>query len=372
VKANLDGLLQECQSPNITREKLKYLQDKLHEIEGEIIHKESYKWYASIYIFIIIFFLFFFCFYPLFYYAATKLAPNSILKDAIISPEMIPSKLSNTRTIRDKRYFYTAWDIENRTPRFFSKYSADIWGAQTFDNNYDIGDMVLASMSSPEFVTPAVIAGTNKENDAYISGDNVAKSPAMFSYMFTKEVLKRQDIPEVDFTVVSIGSINNAPDSDAVAAYSLTDWATYLMTNNHDIVSHTQDYMLRTMMSKNSHTFHKFERNERSEWYNDVQFASNKTQHALDVAELIINENKAELDQVLNALITQKLGKYNSCFTDSCGLEYPKSGKVCTTGATPTYGRVCNNIANSAGEHEWKRGYEDQSSKWCQDHPVDM
>jgi hypothetical protein len=49
--------------------------------------------------------------------------------------------------------------------------------------------MVLASMSSPEFVTPAEIAGTNGLNDSYISGDNVAKSPAMFSYMFTRKLL---------------------------------------------------------------------------------------------------------------------------------------------------------------------------------------
>jgi hypothetical protein len=51
--------------------------------------------------------------------------------------------------------------------------------------------------------------------------------------------------------------------------------------------------MLRTLMSKNGDTFHKFERNERSEWYNDVIFETNKTQDALDVANLIINENKA-------------------------------------------------------------------------------
>lgn len=158
----------------------------MHKIEENIISQESFKWYASVYIFIIIFFLFFFCFYPLFYYAATKLTPNDTLRDSIIKPEMIPKGLGNTKTIRDKKYFYTAWDIENRSPRFFSKFSAKNWDKQTFDNNYDIGDMVLASMSSPEFVTPAVIAGANKKNDVYISGDNVAKSPALLSYLFTK------------------------------------------------------------------------------------------------------------------------------------------------------------------------------------------
>merc|ERR1712166_344064 len=43
--------------------------------------------------------------------------------------------------------------------------------------------MTLASMSSPEYFEPAKI---NKD-EVFISGDNVAKSPAFFSYMFTKK-----------------------------------------------------------------------------------------------------------------------------------------------------------------------------------------
>lgn len=61
--------------------------------------------------------------------------------------------------------------------------------------------MTLASMSAPEFVEPAVI-----DKDVYISGDNVAKSPALFAYMFTK---KRN--VDANIRVLSIGTIDEEP-----------------------------------------------------------------------------------------------------------------------------------------------------------------
>jgi len=48
--------------------------------------------------------------------------------------------------------------------------------------SYNLGAMTLASMSAPTYFEPATI-----DKDVYISGDNVAKSPALFSYMFTKK-----------------------------------------------------------------------------------------------------------------------------------------------------------------------------------------
>lgn len=124
--------------------------------------------------------------------------------------------------------------------------------------------------------------------------------------------------------------------------------------------------MLRTMMNKNGHAFHKFERNERPDFFNEMLTTSNKTQHSLDVADLIINENKAELDLVLNKLITQKLGLFNSCFTTSCGQEYPAAGPACTS-TDLGYGRTCNTI-----DKVWNPGAQAATSLWCQEHPVYM
>jgi len=95
---------------------------------------------------------------------------------------MIPKDMSVDSIIPNKEIFLTAWDLNNRTPRFFSKWSAKYWNTQTFHNDLTLGQMTLASMSTPEFVEPYTI-----NSEVYISGDNVAKSPSLFAYLFTKK-----------------------------------------------------------------------------------------------------------------------------------------------------------------------------------------
>ena len=126
---------------------------------------------------------------------------------------MIPAGLAAGGTVEGKDYFLTAWDLDNRTPRFFTKESAQAWTNQTFSNDLELGQMVLASMSSIEYFQPAPIVAQSAGalSNTYISGDNVAKSPALFSYLTHKKKLvtdKYMDSTK-DYTVVSIGSIRN-------------------------------------------------------------------------------------------------------------------------------------------------------------------
>jgi len=97
---------------------------------------------------------------------------------------MIPSKHSVDNIIKHKEIFVPAWNVTDGTPRFFTKHSKEHWDKE----NFNLGAMTLASMSSPEYFEPATI---NKK--VYISGDNVAKSPAFFSYMFTKKHTRHFD-----------------------------------------------------------------------------------------------------------------------------------------------------------------------------------
>ena len=166
--------------------------------------------------------------------------------------------------------------------------------------------MTLASMSSPEFVEPAVI-----KNDVYISGDNVAKSPALFAYMFTKKRVQDHNI-----RVIRIGTINEEPMSSELNQYSLIDWFSYLMKNNHNWVQHTMDYMLESITEQNNHEYYKFELKRDAQWMNQLSLSHNKTAHAYEAAEIIINSQRQELDNVLNQLIYEKFGPVNSCFTD--------------------------------------------------------
>jgi hypothetical protein len=199
VRVHIDKLLVECQRHDVTKDELDDLDDRIHILKDEIVWKESLKWYVAVYGFIFTFFLFFFCIYPVFYYMVSKVTTAAVLKAAIISKDMIPATLTMDNIIPDKDIFITAWDLNNRTPRFFSAWTAEHWPkSQSFNNDLTLGEATLASMSSPEFVEPATI-----NEDVYISGDNVAKSPALFAYMFEKKRHEHKPI-----RTISIGSVD--------------------------------------------------------------------------------------------------------------------------------------------------------------------
>jgi len=186
---------------------------RLAKTEAALATRAAAKWYVALYSGLLTFFLFFLVLFPLFYSGVTQTPANDVLKAAVIGPAMIPAGLAAGGTVEGKDYFLTAWDLDNRTPRFFTKESARDWTNQTFSNDLELGQMVLASMSSIEYFQPAPIVAQSAGalSNTYISGDNVAKSPALFSYLTHKKKLvtdKYMDSTK-DYTVVSIGSIRN-------------------------------------------------------------------------------------------------------------------------------------------------------------------
>jgi hypothetical protein len=77
-----------------------------------------------------------------------------------------------------------------------------------------LGKMTLASASNPYYFTPARIqpescASESCPNNLYISGDNVALSPAMFAVLHANEKL---GIPLDEISVISVGSVNEEPE----------------------------------------------------------------------------------------------------------------------------------------------------------------
>jgi len=203
----------------------------------------------------------------------------------------------------------TAWDVNNRTPRFFSKFAAKYWDSASFDNNLDLGEMTLASMSAPEYFEPATIS-----SNVYISGDNVAKSPAFFSYQFVKKQTASQNV-----RVVAIGSVSEEPSQSELVQYSLTDWYMYLMTENHSFVKNTMDYMLRAIVEQDQvDQYHRFELKRSRTWERELSYSNNKNETATMDAELLISNQRTEIDNLLNQLIYDRMGESNSCYTNSC------------------------------------------------------
>lgn len=121
----------------------------------------------------------------------------------------------------------TAWDINNRSPRFFSKKTFGKFTQKELDHNLTLSDMITASAVTPYYFTPAEFNG-----NYYISGDNVAMSPAMFAYYLA------QDLGEENIRVVSVGATNELAEKIDVTA-SLLEWATRLTSLNAPVKKHT-------------------------------------------------------------------------------------------------------------------------------------
>ena len=92
----------------------------------------------------------------------------------------IPEDLEIADTVEGTTLQLLAWDVNARSPRLFTEWAYNNIGEtdQKVDSTMKLLDMTWASANTPLYFTPASIEG-----EYYISGDNSARSPAMFSYM---------------------------------------------------------------------------------------------------------------------------------------------------------------------------------------------
>jgi hypothetical protein len=102
--------------------------------------------------------------------------------------------------------------------------------------------MTWASANTPYYFKPATI---NK--NVYISGDNMAISPALFAYYYANEELGKTS---QEIRIVSIGSTNELAEKIDTKA-SLLDWAVRLTSLSGPVKKHTMDYMVNHILSEN-------------------------------------------------------------------------------------------------------------------------
>lgn len=90
--------------------------------------------------------------------------------------------------------------------------------------------MTWVSAATPYYFKPATV-----DDNVYISGDNVAMSPAMFAYYYANE---KKNISTENIRVVSIGATNELADKIDNKA-SLLEWAARLSSLNAPVKKHT-------------------------------------------------------------------------------------------------------------------------------------
>lgn len=120
-------------------------------------------------------------------------------------------------------------------------------------------DMTWASATTPLYFTPA-----NIEESYYISGDNSARSPAMFSFLHSHLA------GEEDIRVISIGATNEKSKiSETQSPYG---WLQNAFDLGMPVKVHTMDYMTDFMLRRHGGEFKKFEVQTESDFENRLYF----------------------------------------------------------------------------------------------------
>lgn len=185
------------------------------------------------------------------FYITNSNRPIEELKDAIVGDHYIPADLQIDDIVANDTMM-VSWDVNDRTPRFFSKWSAANLRDDNNNHNMPVAMMTIASAATPTFFMPFTY-----EEKFFISGENVASSPALFAYMDATD--KSSKDPK-KIRVVSVGSTNALPDR-IDANVGLLDWASRLLTLNAPVKKHTMDYMMHFLLrdEDGSSRFHKFQ-----------------------------------------------------------------------------------------------------------------
>ena len=167
-----------------------------------------------------------------------------------------------------------------------------------------LSDMTWASANTPYYLKPAVI-----NNNVYISGDNVAMSPAMFAFYYANE---KKGIPTDQIRVVSVGATNELSDKIDSKA-SLLEWAIRLTSLNAPVKKHTQDYMTEYMLRKNGHSLHKFEVDTTRKWEEEFYYTKQRLPTLETMAQQMIFTNREQIELVIEQIVKEKFESKSKC-----------------------------------------------------------
>jgi hypothetical protein len=270
--------------------------EMLHEFNVSYQRRQNRKWWFPIFVGIAVFMLFFYGVFPMLKFLFSGIKDADVMREAL---NFLPEDANITNTVSDDMMI-TSWDFNNRSPRFFTKLTSQMLTDSTLDHNMTLKDMTWASAVTPWYFKPAII-----EDQIYFSGDAVAQSPAMFAYYYATEALNQS---LTDIRVVSVGSTNPLPENISKGT-SVASWISRVTTLTQRVKKHTQDFMLRTIMRRGQHNFHKFETTVSADWESALYWSRDRAEHLLDKSrEMALNVENSEVYEVLDGLVKEKFG----------------------------------------------------------------
>ena len=305
-------ILTAFQSTPLTNEEGKTIDnlDRLNEVGSEMDKffakqnlKLSYKWVALLFSTILVVLI---CYgvitFMVFLFSSNRLI--SELEKEIITDKYIPAGaniidgLAKYNKDKDLDMLLISWDVNNRTPRLFSRWSYQNVKEAKNTHHLPLGQMTVASAATPLYFLPA-----KYDDHYYISGENVASSPAMFAYLTAVE---KNNVNKGDIRVVSVGSTNQLPDR-IEQNVGLLDWAQRLLTLNSPVKQHTMDYMTNFLLKKDGHIFHKFQIDTSADWESQFYFVSGSRKATLkQKSQEMIYTNMWKINRVLAEIVSER------------------------------------------------------------------
>lgn len=261
--------------------------------------KLSYKWIALLFSTIVVVLT---CYgvitLMVFLFSSNRMADE--LQKVIEKPDYIPADANvENDLVGDVDTLLIAWDVNNRTPRLFSKWSYKNVRDAANEHNLTLAQMTVASAATPQYFLPAKYG-----KNFYISGENVASSPAMFAYLTAVE--KNANVKKEDVRIVSVGATNQLPDR-IQQNVGLLDWAARLTTLNSPVKQHTMDYMTNFLLKKDGHIFHKFQIDTSADWESDFYLISGSRMATLtQKSQEMIYTNMWKINRVLDAIVKER------------------------------------------------------------------
>jgi len=222
------------------QDELLVLDKMLGKIEERKHNRHKYRILANVLSFTLVYLLTSNAIIPLVKVLTMSNRPTEDLGNAI--KELIPENLNIDGIVTDN-LLMTAWDFNHRTPRIFTKWSYANVHTKKQEYRLTLREMTHASANTQYYFFPFEIPDRYKQNEGkpyiYLSGDNVAMSPAMYAIL---EATNKKNIDPNDIKLISVGSVNAEPEKLGDQT-SLLEWAVRLSTLTAPVKMHTMDYM---------------------------------------------------------------------------------------------------------------------------------
>ena len=253
--------------------------------------RKGYKWYWLLITGFVTGLLLYVAIIPGIEFSFVKTSDSATLKEKI---QFIPA--TNFDDVIVDNFLIPAWDVVERKPWLYTKTAKTIEGAE---QGVTLDQAALRSAVNPVYYRP--LAAGDK---TFISGNNIAASPALLSFLEATEGGSAQ-LKDINH-VVSIGAVNVRPDK-IPENIGLIEWASRVDSLTSWSKLHTQDYLLENIMSEAGKTFTKFNLPISFDEDSQLQNMNERIEQLIYLKNDMINNNRNRAEAVLEEIVKEKI-----------------------------------------------------------------